>query len=55
MEMAGVRGSVLQVATLNSVMLVVFSANTEDVRVISYFQIWGYVLHVEHITCLIKR
>ena len=32
-----------------------FMATTRDVWIIPSFQIWGYVLHVEHISCVITN
>ena len=32
-----------------------FMAITRDVWIISSFRIWGYVLHVEHISCVITN
>ena len=32
-----------------------FSTTTRDVWIIPSFQIWGYVLHVEHISCVITN
>ena len=53
----GVGGFSKVVATFNYVegSVTIFMATAGDVWIIPSFRIWGYVLHVEHISCLITN
>ena len=54
---AGVGGFSKVVATFNHVVgfFNLFMAATGDVWITSSFRIWDYVLHVEHVSCVIKN